>query len=81
VEGVLVIVSHDRELLELVDRIADLRSGTVHFHGGHLTDYQQALAHEQEATTSPREGPSRQRRKQNSARSWTVCGRRCWIAS
>ncbi|MYS54167.1 ATP-binding cassette domain-containing protein, partial [Streptomyces sp. SID6013] len=27
--GVLVVVSHNRELLELVDQIADLRSGTV----------------------------------------------------
>ncbi|MEW2134362.1 ABC-F family ATP-binding cassette domain-containing protein [Streptomyces sp. NPDC005435] len=47
--GVLVVVSHDRELLDLVDRIADLRSGTVTWYGGNYTDYEEALAVEQEA--------------------------------
>ncbi|GHH50786.1 ABC-type multidrug transport system ATPase subunit [Streptomyces candidus] len=31
---VLVVVSHDRELLERVDRIADLRDGEVRWYGG-----------------------------------------------
>ncbi|WP_326606775.1 ATP-binding cassette domain-containing protein [Streptomyces sp. NBC_01799] len=47
--GVLVVVSHDRELLERVDQIADLRDGQVTWHGGNLTAYEQALAVEQEA--------------------------------
>ncbi|MEU9399066.1 ABC-F family ATP-binding cassette domain-containing protein [Streptomyces sp. NPDC048242] len=47
--GVLVVVSHDRELLDLVDRVADLRSGTVTWYGGNYTDYEEALAIEQEA--------------------------------
>ncbi|MEU8652659.1 ABC-F family ATP-binding cassette domain-containing protein [Streptomyces sp. NPDC048737] len=47
--GVLVVVSHDRELLELVDQIADLRAGEVAWYGGNLSAYEQALATEQEA--------------------------------
>ncbi|MFE2058231.1 MULTISPECIES: ABC-F family ATP-binding cassette domain-containing protein [unclassified Streptomyces] len=47
--GVLVVVSHDRELLERVDRIADLRDGAVTWYGGALSGYEQALAVEQEA--------------------------------
>ncbi|MBT2364483.1 ABC-F family ATP-binding cassette domain-containing protein [Streptomyces sp. ISL-10] len=47
--GVMVIVSHDRELLELVDRIADLRDGEVSWYGGGFTAYEEALAVEQEA--------------------------------
>ncbi|MFF8289767.1 ABC-F family ATP-binding cassette domain-containing protein [Streptomyces sp. NPDC016309] len=47
--GVLVVVSHDRELLELVDRIADLRDGEVTWYGGAYSDYEEAVAAEQEA--------------------------------
>ncbi|QDY79930.1 ABC-F family ATP-binding cassette domain-containing protein [Streptomyces qinzhouensis] len=47
--GVLVVVSHDRELLELVDQIADLRDGEVIWYGGNYTAYEEALATEQEA--------------------------------
>ncbi|MGW3592664.1 ABC-F family ATP-binding cassette domain-containing protein [Streptomyces fungicidicus] len=47
--GVMVVVSHDRELLELVDQIADLRSGEVTWYGGNFSAYQEALAVEQEA--------------------------------
>ncbi|WP_336323642.1 ABC-F family ATP-binding cassette domain-containing protein [Streptomyces lavendofoliae] len=47
--GVLVLVSHDRELLELVDRIADLRDGEVTWYGGAYSAYQESLAAEQEA--------------------------------
>lgn len=47
--GVMVVVSHDRELLELVDQIADLRSGEVTWYGGSYSAYEQALATEQEA--------------------------------
>jgi ATPase subunit of ABC transporter with duplicated ATPase domains len=47
--GVLVVVSHDRELLELVDQIADLRGGEVQWYGGNYTAYEDAVAVEQEA--------------------------------
>ncbi|MEV6148834.1 ABC-F family ATP-binding cassette domain-containing protein [Nonomuraea sp. NPDC052129] len=47
--GVMVVVSHDRALLELVDRIADLREGTVRRYGGNLSAYEEILAAEQEA--------------------------------
>ncbi|MEU6524278.1 ABC-F family ATP-binding cassette domain-containing protein [Streptomyces sp. NPDC046924] len=47
--GLLVVVSHDRELLELVDQIADLRSGEVTWYGGSYSAYEEALAIEQEA--------------------------------
>lgn len=47
--GVMVVVSHDRELLELVDQIADLRSGEVTWYGGPYSAYEEALETEQEA--------------------------------
>ncbi|MFJ7904164.1 ABC-F family ATP-binding cassette domain-containing protein [Streptomyces sp. NPDC096198] len=47
--GVMVVVSHDRELLDLVDRIADLRAGEVVCFGGTFSAYEEALAAEQEA--------------------------------
>ncbi|GAA2093019.1 ATP-binding cassette domain-containing protein [Streptomyces albiaxialis] len=47
--GVLLVVSHDRELLGLVDRIADLRDGEVHWYGGNLEAYEEAVEAEQEA--------------------------------
>ncbi|MEU5978280.1 ATP-binding cassette domain-containing protein [Streptomyces sp. NPDC047315] len=52
VEGwssVLVVVSHDRELLDRVDQIADLRGGGITWYGGTFSAYEQALAAEQEA--------------------------------
>ncbi|MFB8272315.1 ABC-F family ATP-binding cassette domain-containing protein [Streptomyces sp. NPDC055955] len=47
--GVLLVVSHDRELLERVDRIAELRSGSVSWYGGGWSAYEEALATQQEA--------------------------------
>ncbi|MFE1267949.1 ABC-F family ATP-binding cassette domain-containing protein [Streptomyces sp. NPDC058758] len=47
--GVLVVVSHDRELLERVDRIADLHEGGLSWYGGPYSAYEEALAAEQEA--------------------------------
>jgi ATPase subunit of ABC transporter with duplicated ATPase domains len=47
--GVLVVVSHDRDLMERVDRIAELRSGTVSWYGGGWSAYEEALATEQDA--------------------------------
>jgi len=45
----MVIVSHDRELLGLVDRIADLSGGDVRMYGGSLEAYEQLVAAEREA--------------------------------
>ncbi|MFI0416684.1 ABC-F family ATP-binding cassette domain-containing protein [Spongiactinospora sp. 9N601] len=47
--GVMVIVSHDRELLDLVDRVADLADGEVRIYGGNLSAYEEVLAAEREA--------------------------------
>ncbi|MFE9407879.1 ABC-F family ATP-binding cassette domain-containing protein [Streptomyces sp. NPDC006704] len=47
--GVLVVVSHDRELLDRVDRVADLRDGQLAWYGGNFTAYEEALRAEQEA--------------------------------
>jgi len=47
--GVMVIVSHDRELLARVDQIADLSGGSVRLYGGNLAAYEEMLAAEQEA--------------------------------
>ncbi|MFI0487145.1 ABC-F family ATP-binding cassette domain-containing protein [Actinomadura sp. 9N215] len=47
--GVLVVVSHDRELLDRVDEIADLRDGAVRTFGGNLSAYEELLAVEREA--------------------------------
>jgi ATPase subunit of ABC transporter with duplicated ATPase domains len=47
--GVLIVVSHDRDLLERVDQIAELRAGTVRIFGGPFSFYEDALAAEQDA--------------------------------
>ncbi|MER5871665.1 ABC-F family ATP-binding cassette domain-containing protein [Streptomyces sp. NPDC002044] len=47
--GVMVLVSHDRQLLERVDQIADLRDGHVRWYGGNFTDYEELRAAEQES--------------------------------
>jgi len=51
--GVMLIVSHDRELLGLVDQVADLRSDhyghSLRLYGGNLASYQAMLEAEQAA--------------------------------
>ncbi|MEV5378417.1 ATP-binding cassette domain-containing protein [Streptomyces nondiastaticus] len=47
--GVMVVVSHDHELLDRVDQIADLRAGEVSWYGGNFSAYEEALAAEQES--------------------------------
>jgi ATPase subunit of ABC transporter with duplicated ATPase domains len=47
--GVMVIVSHDRELLGFVDQIADLSGGAVRIYGGNLSGYEELLGAEQAA--------------------------------
>ncbi|WP_395296732.1 ABC-F family ATP-binding cassette domain-containing protein [Kitasatospora hibisci] len=46
--GVMLIVSHDRELLQYVDQIADLRDGQVTWYGGNFAEYERTLAAQQE---------------------------------
>ncbi|MDY0812265.1 ABC-F family ATP-binding cassette domain-containing protein [Kitasatospora purpeofusca] len=41
--GCLLLVSHDRELLDRTDRIAELDRGALHFHGGNFTAYEEAV--------------------------------------
>ncbi|MYU23976.1 ABC-F family ATP-binding cassette domain-containing protein [Streptomyces sp. SID8352] len=48
-QGVMIVVSHDRELLERVDQIADLRAGSLTWFGGNFSAYEEALAVEQDA--------------------------------
>ena len=47
--GVMVIVSHDRELLGLADQIADLSGGQIRMYGGNLEAYEEQRAAEQAA--------------------------------
>ena len=47
--GVMLIVSHDRELLALMDQIADLSGGEIRVYGGNLDAYEELLAAEQAA--------------------------------
>ncbi|HEU5485795.1 MAG TPA: ABC-F family ATP-binding cassette domain-containing protein [Microlunatus sp.] len=47
--GPLIMVSHDRELLEVVDHVAELRDGALRVFGGSFSAYLEALAVEQEA--------------------------------
>ncbi|KUJ69612.1 ABC transporter [Streptomyces albus subsp. albus] len=46
--GCLLLVSHDRALLDRMERIAELDHGELRFHGGNFTDYQEAVRAEQE---------------------------------
>jgi len=47
--GAAIVVSHDRELLEAVDAVAELRNGSLRTHTGTFSSYQAALAVEQAA--------------------------------
>ncbi len=65
--GVLVVVSHDRELLECVDQIVELRDGSARVFGGTFAAYEQVLAVEQDAalrTVRAAEGELRRERRQ-----------------
>ncbi len=44
-----VVVSHDRELLEQVDTIAELRNGTLRFIEGNFSTFEQAIEAEQQS--------------------------------
>ncbi len=46
--GCLLLVSHDRELLDRMDRIAELHPGDVSLFGGNFADYEEAVHAAQE---------------------------------
>ncbi|MBB3043665.1 ATP-binding cassette domain-containing protein [Nocardioides soli] len=45
----MLVVSHDRDLLERMDRIGDLRGGSVRWYGGGYSSYASQVTAEQEA--------------------------------
>lgn len=47
--GTLLLISHDRELLDHMERIAELRDSDIHFYGGNFAAYQDAVADAQRA--------------------------------
>ncbi|RVW01777.1 ATP-binding cassette domain-containing protein [Rhodococcus spongiicola] len=47
--GTVLIVSHDRDLLETMDSIAELRDGRLRMFGGNYSDYRRTIETEQEA--------------------------------
>ncbi|CAN7203189.1 ABC-F family ATP-binding cassette domain-containing protein [Knoellia sp. LjRoot47] len=69
--GVLLVVSHDRELLEHVDQVGDLHDGGIRWYGGGFTAYDEALAGEQEraerSVRTARADVRRQRRELSEA--------------
>ncbi len=71
-KGCLLVVSHDRSLLERMDRIAELYRGEVRFYGGSFSVYQAALRAEQEAAVrnlrSAKQQLRRERRERQIAR-------------
>ncbi|MFF1489570.1 ribosomal protection-like ABC-F family protein [Streptomyces sp. NPDC058319] len=46
--GCLLLVSHDRALLDRMERIAELDGGELRFYGGNFTEYEEAVRAEQE---------------------------------
>ncbi|MEU0512170.1 ribosomal protection-like ABC-F family protein [Amycolatopsis sp. NPDC006125] len=46
--GCLLVVSHDRALLDRMDRIAELGGGEIRYYGGNFTEYEQAVQAERE---------------------------------
>jgi ATPase subunit of ABC transporter with duplicated ATPase domains len=65
--GVLIVVSHDRQLLECIDAIVELRDATTRTFGGTFSAYEATLAAEQEAaarTVRAAEGDLKRERRQ-----------------
>ena len=64
--GVMLIVSHDRELLALMDQIAELTGDSLRMYGGNLEAYEAQLATEQaaarRAVTAAEAGVRREKR-------------------
>ncbi|MGW3497383.1 ribosomal protection-like ABC-F family protein [Streptomyces sp. NPDC001020] len=47
-KGCLLLVSHDRALLDRMERIAELGRGELRFYGGNFTEYEETVRAEQE---------------------------------
>jgi ATPase subunit of ABC transporter with duplicated ATPase domains len=47
--GQAIVVSHDRELLRIVNHIGELRGGEIQFYGGNFATYTEALSVEEQA--------------------------------
>ncbi|MFB7875087.1 ABC-F family ATP-binding cassette domain-containing protein [Nocardia sp. NPDC056064] len=47
--GTVIVVSHDRELLDRMDGIAELRAGEIRSFGGNFSEYERIVEQEQEA--------------------------------
>ncbi|MEU4839381.1 ribosomal protection-like ABC-F family protein [Nocardia testacea] len=47
-KGCLFLVSHDRALLDRMDRIAELHAGEIRFYGGDFTEYEESVRAERE---------------------------------
>jgi ATPase subunit of ABC transporter with duplicated ATPase domains len=62
--GPVVLVSHDRELLDLVDPVGERRAGAGRVHGGNLSSFTAALAVEQEAAERSVRGAKQDLRRQ-----------------
>ncbi|MFB9931138.1 ribosomal protection-like ABC-F family protein [Amycolatopsis halotolerans] len=46
--GCLLVVSHDRALLDRMDRVAELGADEIRFYGGNFTEYEQSVQAERE---------------------------------
>ncbi|GAB3433784.1 ABC-F family ATP-binding cassette domain-containing protein [Actinophytocola sediminis] len=70
--GCLLLVSHDRELLDRMDRIAELADGRLRLFGGNFTEYQAAKRAQREVATknlrTAEQELKRERREQQQAR-------------
>ena len=64
--GLLILVSHERPLLQAMEHILELRGGHLHHYGGHYGQFIQQRRQEQDALQRQLEG-SRQRLQQVSA--------------
>ena len=62
--GPVVVVSHDRELLDLVDQVVELRARSARVHTGNLSSFTAALGVEQEAAERSVRGARQDLRRQ-----------------
>ena len=80
--GTLVVVSHDRALLEHVDAVAELYKGRIRFFEGNYSAYEQVLLAEQEAAAravrDARQDLTRQRKELVAARIQGDKGASAW---
>jgi ATPase subunit of ABC transporter with duplicated ATPase domains len=66
--GCLLLVSHDRVLLERMDRIAELYRGEMRFYGGNFTMYQQSVQDSQQAAEANLRNAEQQLRREKRQR-------------